>query len=339
MLFIILLVFLFLLLLLYIFKEKIDLYLKKIDFYYKIKRLIDSLSLKFIALVLAGINGYIMLCLGSEEKAKWFKKIFGVSGTFILDNGGLFVFLSIIIAGLYPWFSSFISSKCNDFENKYYELSKQYDIVLKVLEQIERVVIEKRQRFARASRDFLSAPQTPKHKTVFERITQPDNQIKLLIEALHDCIRSIYPNEFSKVALIKVKDGHLDDWVCHSPYDTKPRTTIAQLKNSNSTFSRTLSTKKMIIVADTQIEIQKPSSGDILYIQGNTDPNESWCQVCVPIQSINSNEIIFIISIAIKRANVISADNEKFLEWLFKFFISRLALEHSLKELKEHISK
>lgn len=320
-------------------KVRLDNFLYEHNVYQQIKKFLDSWLLKFIAIVLAAVNGYIMLCLGNEEKSIWFKKTFGIAGNFILDNGGFFVFISIIIAGLYPLFSSFITSRCNSFEDKYNELLKKYDIVINILEQLERVVIGKRQRFAKASADFLSAPQTPKHKTVFERITQPDDQIKLLIESLNDCIKSIYPNEFSKVALIRIKGGNLDNWVCHSPYNTKPRTTIEQLKDPNSTFSKTLSKKKMVIVADTKIEIQKTSNDDILYIQGNTDPNESWCQVCVPIQSINSNEIIFIISIAIKRANVISAENEKFLEWLFNFFISRLALEHSLKELKEHISR
>lgn len=326
---------------LYFLRKKIDQALVNNNGYHKIQDVLNSPTLKTMVLVMAGINAYIMLCLGNEEKATWFKQAFGKAGTFVLDYGGIFVFISIIIGGLYPTLSAFISEKCNqdNYEEKFKELSKRYDIVLKVIEQIEKVVVEKRLRFAKASTDFLSTPQTPKHRTVFERITQPDEQIRLLIESLYDCVKSIYPSEYIKIALVSVKNKQLNDWVCHSPYDTKPRTSIDQLKDPNSTFSKAIATRKMVIVADTKIEIQKPPTADIMYIQGNTDPNESWCQVCIPINSINSNEPIFIISIAIKRADVISKENEKFLEWLFKFFISRLALEHSLKELKEHISK
>ncbi|WP_343579142.1 hypothetical protein [Acinetobacter sp.] len=322
------------------YKQKVDNYFKSNGIYKKIQNILDSTLFNLIAIILAGLNAYIMLCLGSDEKAAWFKQTFGTSGQYLLDNGGAFVFISIFIAGLYPMFRTFILLKCNDnnYEKKYNNLLKQHDIALKILEQLEKVVVGKRQRFAKASSDFLSTPQPPRHKTVFNRITQPDEQIRLLIESLHDCVNSIYPTEYIKVALAEVKNGVLDNWVCHSPYDTKPRTTIDQLKDPNSTFSKAIAMKKIIIVADTQIEIQKPPNTDIMYIQGNTNPAESWSQVCVPIHSINSNETIFIISIAIKRANVIAPDNEKFLEWLFKFFISRLALEHSLKELKERIS-
>ncbi|MCL6237096.1 hypothetical protein M5F66_01840 [Acinetobacter sp. ANC 5033] len=328
-----------LLLLLIIFRRKIDNYLLKSEFYEGLQKLLRSNLIKGISIILAASNAYILLCLGNDDRAKEFKSIFGKLGVFILDNGGIFVFISIIVAGIFPWLNSFVSERCNDLESKFKQLTVQYDISLKVLEQLEKVVVQKRQRFAQASSEFRSTPQTPKHKTVFERITQPDNQIQILIESLHDCIKSIYPNEYIKVALVSVKNHCLHDWVCHSPYDTKPRTKIDQLKDPKSTFSRVIALRKMIIVPDTKTEIQKQSTDDIMYIKGNTDPTESWCQVCIPIHSINNNETIFIISIAIKRANVVTLENEKFLEWLFKFFISRLALEHSLKELKEHISK
>lgn len=320
---------------------KIDPFLYQKNFYIKLSGLLKSIGFKFTIILIAGFSAYITFCLGNEGAANGLKKGLGQTGEFFLENGGWFTFLTIVIPSLYGILNSYIASKCvdNSLQENFDQLSKQYDITIKVLEQLEKVVIEKRQLLASASKDYLSTPQTPNYKTVFIRITQPEKQIKLLIESLHDCIKSIYPNEFLKVALVRVKNGQLDDWVCHSPYNTTPRTTIDQLKHPDSTFSRVLSMKKMIIVADTQTEIQRQGGSDIMYIQGNTDPSESWCQVCVPIHSINSNEAIFIISIAIKAANVISPENEKFLEWLFKFFISRLALEHSLKEIKERISK
>ncbi|WP_088458342.1 hypothetical protein [Acinetobacter soli] len=320
---------------------KIDPFFYEKKFYVKLNALLKSIGFKLIMLLIAGFSAYITFCLGNEGAANSLKKGLGQTGEFLLENGGWFIFLTIIIPSLYGMLNGYIASKCidNNLEEKYDQLTKQCDITIKVLEQLEKVVIEKRQLLAYAAKDYNSTPQTPKHKTVFDRITQPEKQIKLLIESLHDCVKSIYPNEFLKVALVSVRNGQLDDWICHSPYNTKPRTTIDQLRHVNSTFSRVLSMKKMIIVADTKTEIKKPTGSDTMYIQGNTDPSESWCQVCVPIHSINTNETIFIISIAIKAANVISPENEKFLEWLFKFFISRLALEHSLKEIKERISK
>ena len=72
-------------------------------------------------------------------------------------------------------------------------------------------------------------------------------------------------------------------------------------------------------------------------MQQSPRENENWSQLCYPVKSISSNEVIFIICIGAKKANFFQNTSTSLAsyEWLLNFFSSRLALEHSLAELKE----
>lgn len=320
--------------------NKLDNVLLEYGFYQAVKKVLEGLTFKIIIILLTSFNAYILFVLGNDKQAETFKSNFKLPAEFILANAGSIVMVTVIISGLYGVLLSTLNKKCDNLEKEHNDLKAKYDIALVVLQKIESVVVEKRKRFADIAKRYVNTPgtQQPRHKRIFEDITHPDKQIELLIEALRDCLIAIYPNETIKVALMRVVNSNIEDWVCHSPYDTRPRTSINQLKDPNSTFSKCIKENKIIIVANTQNEIQKPPGADIMYIQGQSDPSEKWCQVCAPIHSINSNGIIFIISIAIKRENVIVPENVAYLEWILSFFKTRLALEHSLDQLKKKVS-
>jgi len=320
--------------------SKIDNALLEYGIYQAIKKVLDYWLTKLVVILFTAMNAYILFVLGNDKQAEKFKDNFKLPAEFILTNAGLIVVGTVILSGLYGILLSFLNKKCDNLEKEFNDLNTKYQITLVVLQKIDDVVIAKRKRFADLAKRYVNTPgvQQPRHKKIFDGIAHPEEQIQLLIESLRDCLTAIYPNETIKVALMRVVESKIDDWVCHSPYDTKPRTSIAELKNPNSTFSKCIKQNKIIIVADTQNEIQKPVTADIMYIQGQSDPSEKWCQVCAPIHSINSNSIIFIISIAIKRENVIVPENIAYLEWILSFFKSRLALEHSLDQLKKKVS-
>jgi hypothetical protein len=319
--------------------NKIDNVLIEKGIYQAFKRWLEHWVTKLVIILLTAFNAYILFVLGNDKQAETFKSNFKLPAEFIITNAGSIVMGTVFISGLYGVLLSFLNKKCDNIEKEHKDLQAKYQIALVVLQKIEDVVIAKRKRFAALAHRYVNTPavQKPKHKTLFDGITHPEEQIELIIESLRDCLIAIYPNETIKVALMRVVNSNIDDWVCHSPYDTKPRTSIVELRDPNSTFSKCIKQNKIIIVADTQNEIQKPSTADIMYIKGQSDPSEKWCQVCAPIHSINSNSIIFIISIAIKRENVIVQENVAYLEWILGFFKSRLALEHSLDQLKKKV--
>ncbi|WP_353172496.1 hypothetical protein [Acinetobacter rudis] len=309
-------------------------------FYVKLKKILEHGGTNVLIIIFTALNTFVIFILGNESQAKKLTNNFKWLAEFVLENGSAIVICSVLLSGLYSLLVNHVNKKCSDSEQELKELRKQHTIALVVLEKIEQVVVKKRIRFAEFAKTYANTPdvQTPKHKKIFDGITQPEQQTELLIEALRDCLIAIYPNETIKVALMKVKNSQVDDWVCHSPYDTKPRTSIKELRNVNSTFSKCIEGNKLIIIPNTQIELKKTSSSDIMYVSGQSDSSEVWCQVCAPVHSINSNEIIYIISIAIQRENVIVDSNMSYLNWLLGFFKSRLALEHSLDQLKKRIS-
>lgn len=318
--------------------SKVDKWLYEKNVYSVIKKIIDHWLTTVIIYALIGLNAYILYIINSETAANGLKQNFKFFADVIFNHSTLIIFLSSTISVIYSSFKTFIYKKCENLEEKYRSLNKKYEIVLTILEKLESVVVEKRKRFALHSKQFISAPQTPKHKTVFDKITLPNKQIELLNEALRDYLCKTYPKDYIKVALMRVNNNKIDGWVSHSPYDTRPKTSLTDLQLPNSTFSKCIELNKTILVENTKVELKKAIPTDRVFIQGKTDPNEAWCQICVPIHSINNNEIIFIISIAIKRENIINQENLQFFEWSLKFFKSRLALEHSLAELKDKIS-
>ena len=320
------------------FLENLDKHLFENGIYHLIKKILDHWFFKGAVILLSCVNAYILLVVGSSADAEKFKTNFKFVSEIVLNNTGLIVILSTILTGLYVVFKDFLNNRCENIQQKYNDLEKKYDICVKILVQLNKVVAEKRKLFAKTAQQHMNTPLPPSTKTVFNKIIQPQDQIDLLIEALRDCLLSIYEGEVVKVALVSVDNLKIAEWVSHSPYDMRPKTEIVELQDPHSTFSKCMMMGKTIIVPNTQIEIQKGPNDDKIFIQGKSDPSEKWCQVCTPIHSINNaNEIIFIISIAIKRENVIVQKNAIFLEWMLDFFKTRLALEHSLKQLKGRV--
>lgn len=317
--------------------KNIDNFFLRKRVYLFLKHVLDHWVFKTILILLVGLNAYIMFVLGNDDNANYFKENFKFFYDIVFNNAGKIVIISSIVMASYNILLSFLTKKSEDLQGKYNALNKKYDIAIQVLENIESVVAAKRTCYAEVVEQHLNTPHTPKIRTIFNKIVLPNEQIQLLINSLRTCLMGIYPNEYIKIALVEVKNSQIQSWVCHSPYDTRPRTHIDVLKDSNSTFSKCIEKRKIVIIPSTQTEIKKTSINDRMFIQGNTDPDEEWCQVCTPVKSITTNEIIFIISIAIKRENVILKENEVFLTWVLKHFESRLALEHSLSQLKGRV--
>lgn len=316
----------------------IDSWLFEKGIYLALKEILEHWLFKLFVVALTAINAYILLIIGSDADADKFKTNFKFLADILFNNTGTIVSLSMAVTGMYVFLKDFLNNRCENIQQKYIDLDSKYDIAVKILVQLNDVVAKKRQLLADTTRDHLNTPQAPSAKTIFTKIIQPKAQIDKLIEALRDCLLAIYKGDTIKVVLVGVKDSSLDGWVSHTPYDMGPKTDISVLRNESSTLSRCIQTGKMVIVPNTQIEIQKQDNADKMFVQGKTNPLEKWCQVCAPIHSINNpNEIIYIVSIAIKRENAIQEENAAFLGWMLDFFKTRLALEHSHMQLKGRV--
>lgn len=295
----------------------------------KLNEFFKSRLYKFIVALVVAVNGYLLFALSSDDQKLALQTNLGKVGGGIVDYSGIIVFISIFLGGLISIFLGWLQEKV-DKKN----VIDRFAVVL--LETIESVVEEKRKRFAEAVHDLLqNNANQPTASTVFKNITQPEKQVKNIIKALEVCYKTLYPKVYFKIALMEVENSNLKGWAYFLPYRARPNTPIDELKRSESAISQALVTKEIVIVEDVQKELKK--SVGKKYIKGSTKSNENWSQLCYPIKSITSNEVIFIICIAAKEANFFY-DKEEFLDsykWLLDFFSSRLALEHSLAELKE----
>ena len=290
---------------------------------------LNSKKFKFISGLIIAINGYLIYCFGSDDQKRLLKTNLGKLGEFIISYSEWVVFISLLVGGILPILISWLQEKVEK-----QNLASSYSLVL--LETIETVVEEKRKRFAYAVKDLINAnSSSPTCTKVFNTITQPQKQIEYILEALELCFKKLYPNEYFKIALMGVENNSLKDWVYFLPYTAKPNTDINDLRNSESTISHALFSKRIVIIEDVQKELQKANNKK--YIKGSTRENENWSQLCYPVKSISSNEVIFIICIGAKKANFFQNTSTSLAsyEWLLNFFSSRLALEHSLAELKE----
>lgn len=304
------------------------------------KEFLDSNKFKLIAVVFTAFNAYVLFCISTDKYTEDFKSKFGTIGDFFITNASWFVFFSVLAAGIIQIIYALASRYADNIEDKFLELEDSHTrlkakhaISVKVLETIDKIVVQKRHRFAETCRNFREQTQI-NAKTIFTNITRPDLQIRAIIEGLEACLKSTYPDDYIKIALMRVKDNKLDDWELFYPLDTRAKSTITELSVPTSTISRALNLKKMVIVSDVIKETEKADPMDMMYVPAHTDLSDNWCQLCYPVTSITNNKVVFIISIAIKRENVFTKDNESFLKWLLKFFDTRLALEHSLQELK-----
>ncbi|WP_347455338.1 hypothetical protein [Acinetobacter thermotolerans] len=284
---------------------------------------------RFLVALVVAINGYLVFALGSDEQKLNLQVNLGKVGGWIVEWSGTFIFLSILIGGIITIFIAWLQEKVDEKN-----ILDRFAVVL--LATIETVVEEKRKRFATAVENLLqNGTNQPTASTVFKNITQPEKQIQSIIKALEACYKTLYPKIYFKIALMEVENHTLKKWAYFLPYTARPNTSIDELKSPESAISQALASKSIVVVEDVQKELTKTQNKK--YIKGSTKSHENWSQLCYPIRSITSNEVIFIICIAAKEANFFHNDQESLrsYEWLLDFFSSRLALEHSLAELKE----
>jgi|26BtaG_2_1085354.scaffolds.fasta_scaffold06363_3 hypothetical protein len=209
------------------------------------------------------------------------------------------------------------------------------EVAITLVTALERPVGKKRERFAEEVDNFLRL-KSSKYTTnkVFKAITKPEEQSKLILEALEDFFRHAYEELDFKVGLMAIKDDEVDDWKYFLPRNSPPRTSLEDLRRKESTISRCISSMQTEIIPDVKKEITKQKNGvtiDTRYVKGATSDKEDWSQICYPIISVTTKKVIYVITIAASQKNFFKQSERKNFEWVLEKFAIRLALEHSLE--------
>lgn len=205
-------------------------------------------------------------------------------------------------------------------------------------EVLETVVASKATRFGKYVKGLLhsnpgSGNNTKSPKTAFSDITQPEQQIALLTQAIHSFFSDNFPDISLRVSVACIKDGSPYEWLYWYPEEAAPRTDIENLRDKNSSMSRCVRKKDIFVVAD----IQHAARGAMRsYVQAREDTaNEEGSLICFPIHHPYSDDIPYVINIAANIKKCFKNADRDLYKWMLQHFTLRIGLEHSLLLIKK----
>lgn len=251
-----------------------------------------------------------------------------VFGDWLMSNYLFVIISAAIVAIVYQTVYKFLEGYSKSTNDK-------SEVATRLVTALERPVDRKRERFAEEVDNFLRS-EDAKYTTnkVFKAITKPEEQSRLILEALETFFKHTYEGIDFKVGLMSIKNDEIDDWKYFLPRNRPPRTSLDDLKQKESTISRCIESMQTEIIPDVKKEIIKQKQGvtsTTRYIKGATSDKEDWSQICYPIISVTTKKVIYVITVAASKKNFFKQSEIKNFEWIFEKFAIRLALEHSLE--------
>lgn len=207
-----------------------------------------------------------------------------------------------------------------------------------ILKTLNIVVGDKMKRFAKRVK-LVVDQRNLNGGNIFQEITQPTQQIGLLVSALRGAFESIdQTNALFRVGLLTVKNGKPEEWAHFDPAERPPRTTPEQLSCVGSTVMRCIKAKSSVLVEDIAKEITVKSKKNRRYLKCNTKDGENGSQLCYPIIHPTTGKIVYVITIAGNKKCCLPEKHLPLFEWIIEHYALRINLEHSLFILKENIN-
>lgn len=168
----------------------------------------------------------------------------------------------------------------------------------------------------------------------FFSITQPDEQIKLMVHAISSVIEYIDKKYKTgqanvEIGLLKIEDGLPVDWMIYK--NGAPSVSAGDLGVPESAVMRCLKSKKTLIINDIEKEVSKKGGGSYHVFQ--EDGDNSGSLLCFPSKFTPNNSIPYVVVLKTSEKNYFKP--EGLYEWAIDGFVSRMLLEHSLVILKE----
>lgn len=209
------------------------------------------------------------------------------------------------------------------------------DDILVILKSIGIVVGDKMKRFSNKARSITSNT-TINPQQIFFELTQPEQQISLLISALRTSIEHIdQTNSFFRVGLLLIKNDEPYEWAFFDPAERPPRTTAVELSHPGSTVMRSIKAKSPILVEDIAKELNIKNKEKRRFLKCYTLEGEDGSQLCYPIIHPATNKVEYVITIAGNKRLSLEEKHLPLYTWLIDHYAMRVSLEHSLLLIKE----
>ncbi|WP_153001057.1 hypothetical protein [Thiomicrospira sp. XS5] len=203
------------------------------------------------------------------------------------------------------------------------------DYLIALIQVLDKVVEEKVNRF----KNCLQDTSIQQKSEIFEKITQPENQLRYLNDAILGVFQQIIPNKEINVSLLEVENQTPKRMLFWKPEHPAPTTSIEKLSNPNSTAMHCITNKKITIVENTEKEIKKPHNKK--YVSNSSTDVEEKSILCYPVFDEVNLEVAYVINIVVNGSKSISLEHKDLYKYVLQKIVTRMELEHILKLLKE----
>ncbi len=203
-----------------------------------------------------------------------------------------------------------------------------------LLEMLDQPVSAKAQRFGNIAKSIEDKAGAYTCQSAFNEITRPDDQRKLICDAIYEFFNRIISDTNFRVRLVEIDNNNqpidIEHWV---PHRNQPVTRIETLQEANSTISKCLELRQGVLIADIHKELKKPEAERSFVAQ------ESGAEVigslfCYPILHNHCDTIPYVVCISTNKACLKSDYYELYSLYMEKFAL-RITLEYSLLKIRE----
>jgi hypothetical protein len=200
-----------------------------------------------------------------------------------------------------------------------------------VLSMIDEVVGTKAQRFANALTE-LRSKSPASADVVFRTITNPDRQIRTLIERLTIFFQIVLEDQSLKTVLVSIENGAPKDFIEYLPSGTKPSGDLLHPDNARKTFfAEVYRINKILAIPDIQgnLNSRKPK---VKFWDPNCSRQGSI--VGIPVRHPYLEKVTHVITIQSQKVGTFTSSFRARYRRPVQCFIDRLCLEHTLQHLK-----
>lgn len=298
---------------------------------YKVKILLDYPVTKYIILPIFFIIpiSFFLVILGNSNYLNQIKGIIGENNAIFLKEWSLWLFALLYFArelGL------ILKKIVIHYSKPDIELDR--NDLLAILGNIEPVILRNMNRLLVNTKKALD--QKWEVAQIFEMITNPDEQIGLLVCTIHGLFEHLTGKQVElRVGLMSIKDGKPCGWYTFAPLEIPPHTGPEILSAPTSTIMRSISAGKMVVVEDIQKELKKNKKEDRSFVNGSTNTHSEGSIFAYPISCPNTRKTIYVLSIHSNKSHCILKSHIGWYTWIIERFVPLILLEHHLNLLKE----
>lgn len=171
----------------------------------------------------------------------------------------------------------------------------------------------------------------------FRAITQPEEQMKSMLSALHSLFRLLLGGKALKIVLAEMSDGQPQKWFWFMPNDDPPSNSILGDRSRNTAYAHATELKRYYIIPDIEKHIRRKGSKRRHYCATGDPERDCGSLICYPVFHRETDRIVYVLSIKAPQPNLITSDFYERYRFVFDAFVKRILLEYNLKLIKDTI--